>query len=39
MRGIIAKSIGDEVGGCADLSKSGELGYTAAYTVIRDYCN
>jgi tetratricopeptide (TPR) repeat protein len=39
VRGIIKHSLGDVNGGCLDLSKSGELGYTPAYKVISDYCN
>jgi hypothetical protein len=39
VRGLIKHSLGDENGGCLDLSKSGELGYTQAYKVISDYCN
>jgi tetratricopeptide (TPR) repeat protein len=38
IRGIIKLALND-TSGCLDLSKSGELGYTAAYTVIRDFCN
>jgi len=39
VRGIIKHALGDENGGCYDLSRSGELGYSAAYNVIREYCN
>jgi hypothetical protein len=39
VRGIIKHSLGDENGGCLDLSKAGELGYTPAYKVISEYCN
>ena len=38
IRGIIRHALGD-TDGCTDLSKAGELGYTQAYNVIRDYCN
>jgi tetratricopeptide (TPR) repeat protein len=38
VRGIIRHALGD-TDGCNDLSKSGELGYTPAYGVIKDYCN
>ena len=38
VRGIIRHSLGD-TDGCNDLSKAGELGFTAAYAAIRDYCN
>ena len=38
VRGVIRHALGD-TDGCNDLSKSGELGYTPAYAVIRDYCN
>ena len=37
-RGIIKLALNDTTG-CLDLSKAGELGYAAAYNVIRDYCN
>jgi hypothetical protein len=36
---LIKNATGDNNGGCFDLSKSGELGYAAAYNVIKDYCN
>jgi hypothetical protein len=39
VRGLIKNALGDNNGGCFDLSKSGELGYAAAYNVIKDYCN
>jgi hypothetical protein len=38
VRGLIKLALND-LSGCLDLSKSGELGYNQAYQVIRDYCN
>jgi hypothetical protein len=35
----IKNALGDNNGGCFDLSKAGELGYVNAYNVIKDYCN
>jgi hypothetical protein len=37
--GLIKNAVGDNNGGCFDLSKAGELGYAPAYNVIKDYCN
>lgn len=38
-RGLAKYQLGDITGGCADLSKSGEMGYSDAYVIIREYCN
>ncbi|MFT7274110.1 MAG: tetratricopeptide (TPR) repeat protein, partial [Spirosomataceae bacterium] len=39
MRGLIKHTIGDVNGGCYDLSRAGELGYSSSYNIIREYCN
>ncbi|MDP5140632.1 MAG: tetratricopeptide repeat protein, partial [Spirosomaceae bacterium] len=39
MRGLIKQTIGDVNGGCYDLSRAGELGYSSSYNIIREYCN
>jgi hypothetical protein len=39
LQGIIKHSQGMIHEGCIDLSKAGELGHEASYTVIGDYCN
>jgi hypothetical protein len=39
VRGLIKLATGDRNGGCYDLSKSGELGNSSSYGIIKDYCN
>ncbi|MEY4382568.1 MAG: hypothetical protein RI995_110, partial [Bacteroidota bacterium] len=38
LRGILKIALSDDTG-CADLSKSGELGFSGAYNVIKEVCN
>ncbi len=37
-RGLAKVNLGDKMGGCLDMSKSGELGYQDAYIMIKKYC-
>lgn len=38
-RGLVKYYLGDKTGGCKDLSRAGELGYTDAYARIQELCN
>ena len=38
LRALVKHLMGDKNGGCLDLSKAGELGYSEAYEAIRQFC-
>jgi tetratricopeptide (TPR) repeat protein len=38
-RGLLKIKMGEKESGCLDLSRMGELGYSNAYELIREYCN
>ena len=38
LRGLAKANLSDKMGGCMDMSKSGELGYQDAYIMIKKYC-
>ncbi len=38
-RGLLKIKMGQKESGCLDLSRMGELGYSSAYELIREYCN